>query len=220
MKGDENMNTSKLYTIHPLIMSDSIPSIDTKEYLVSKYFYLFNAYSTNFFKLKNYMDFINNNFDNVFENLGYRIMNYEYPSDLEDDLDIINWINKHYKLTGSVELDYYYSIDKNVAYDYVSKQKMYVYMNKYLKTEPYTLHWDLFEHISNILDDLRCIIEYLNNKDMRNIIKLCINFYSEYMTNMEYYVCPDDSLFNTSMVSESLLSLTYLKLFLKYTKGE
>lgn len=203
----------KLYTISPLILSDSIPRRDSYESVISEYFYLFNVYSTNPFKILNYMEFIDANFNFAFSKLKYNMIEYDYPDSL-DESDMIRYINDKYKLSGQFELDRCYNMNTFNNIDYITNKECIIYFNDYALNdlELYD-HNLLYDENDEILLNAQYLISYLNDKQtkflLNELIDKIMDCQGDMSDNMIGYL-------DTDSVSEGILTLYQLKKFVEY----
>lgn len=208
-----------LYTISPLILSEQIPERTSIEYAVSKYFHLFNIYSKNPYVVREYMRFIDANFDFAFSKLRYRMVSYQYPKELEEvPSDIITYINTRYKLTEQTKLDLGYRANHFEVYDYILGKKFSMILNDYALYDAKFMYGGLYDVDSEIMGNLLEEINYLwYNQGIRRLIHTMLIYDSAISDVMADIPDP----FSYEAVSEPLLALSQLKFFIKnYMKEE
>ncbi len=102
----------KIYTISPFIRAASLPDKTDVAFYISKYFFFFNIIHRNKTIVEIYMAYINKWFYNAFNKLGYEIIDYEYPDDIEyGSYAMIEYINNRYNLDDDFFLSYDYMVE-------------------------------------------------------------------------------------------------------------
>lgn len=211
------MKYQSLFTISPLIMSESFPKHSSIEAVVSEYFHLFNIYSTNPYVVREYMSFIDYNFDFAFTKLGYRIIEYRYPeSDNFSMIHIIKSINSHYNLTYQNTIDLSYRVNTFTVYDYTTGKDVEMYLNDYALYDS-GLMCDGLINDPDIMDNLLHELTYMNNSNWILNIIYSLEYYIGAMSDNLNHVA--DS-YDSGIISEPLLALTQLKAFIKHTMEE
>lgn len=211
------MEYKSLFTISPLIMSESIPEHSSIEAVVSEYFHLFNIYSTNPYLVREYMNFIDSNFDFAFTKLGYMIIEYKYPeSDNFSMTQMIESINSHYKLTYQNNIDLSYRVNTFTVYDYTTGKDVEIYLNDYALYDS-GLMCDGLINDPDIMDNLLHELSYMNNPNWILNIIYSLEYYIGAMSDNLNHVA--DS-YGSDIISEPLLALTQLKAFVKHTMEE
>lgn len=203
-----------IYTISPFIKSDYIPRKDTIASIISDHFYLFNIYDRNPYIVKDYMNFIDANFNLAFSQLGYNIIYYEYPDSLEyNDSSIIEYINNKYNLSNSSKLDICYKVNKEIVRDIVTNQDIPIYFNDYAYYNEVMSQYGIVNFIENdIIDNLLCIIGYLNNDYLKELINSVIIQFTEYQSSIDF-IENGASDINEDVMSTAMIVLYQLKTF-------
>lgn len=207
----------KIYTISPFIKADYIPSRSSIAGVISDHFYLFNVYSHNPYTVREYMDFIDVNFDYAFSKMKYEIISYEYPDRLrDDDSDIIEYVNAAYNLTGDYQLNRCYQMNKEVVTDLVTGSKIEIYFNDYAYYDTGLLGYSILSDVENevpyfLLDE----IEYLKDRELRSSLKGVIYQLMEYQSNLDYLGNGAIEYYDNDMISNSMLTLCQLKAYVQ-----
>ena len=205
----------KLYTISPFVSSNYIPRKATIAGVISDNFYLFNVYSRNPYIVKDYMEFIDINFDYAFSKLGYDIIYYEYPDKLEnDDSDIIEYINDKYELTGDCQLDRCYQINKETVTDIVTGKTMEIYFNDFAYYDTGLLGFSILsDNESTIPYLLLDEIKYFNNVNLRENLKRLIYQFMDYQSQLDFIANGAIEYHDNDMISNALFTLCQLKAY-------
>lgn len=213
------MKFKSLYTISPTILTDTLPNRSSIEYIISQYFHLFNIYSDNLYVVKDYMDFINVNFEFAFYKLGYEIIGYDYPENLEAPTDIIDYINNKYDLRYQSKLSIYYRVNSYSVNDIMTGSSFIIYLNDYALYDSKFMSADLYD-TQDTLYSLGIMINYLLDKDMVNVLGRLIVAVSVYDSAISDVMNDIPDVYTSGMVSEPLLSFWQLKRFVYGLKGE
>lgn len=212
---------SKLFTLSPFIWKDSSSNKPPIVSTILEYSYLFNIYSYNPYIVKEYMDFINLNFDNVFKTLDLQVIYYEFPDKLKnDESSIINYINNKYNLDDNAKIDRCYYANIFNIIDPYTKKEYTMYFNDYTLYDLSFSNKGIFDIESDILDNLYYLSDYLSNRDIIDLIKSVILRYYEYndiSMEQSMYV---GSIGEIDIINEPLYILGNLKSFVKYTTIE
>ena len=205
-----------IYTISPFINANSIPRRATITGVVSEHFYLFNVYSRNPYLVKAYMDFIDINFDYVFTKLGYKIVSYDYPDELDDDdSDIIEYINVKYDLTGDCRLDRCYQMNKETVTDLVTGKDIDLYFNDYAYYDTGMLGFSILSDAETDVPDLLLDeLKYLTNKTIRDSLKQVIFQFMDYHSQLDYLANGAIEYYDSDIISNALLTLCQLKSYI------
>lgn len=215
------MKFNTIYTISPLILSESLPKTTSVAYVISEYFHLFNIYSTNPYLVREYMNFIDINFDFAFSKLKYKIISYDYPSDIEDINDALKYINEKYGLIDTMyEIDRCYQANHYKVRDILNDKVIDIYFNDYASYDLSFLNHGVGDDEEDIVSDLLKEITYLKNKNDIDIFKILLGMLDEYKIAVSDYINNSPEFYNSGMISEPLLILSQLKSFVKDTIKE
>lgn len=93
-----------IYVVYPFCKADRLPNKGTIDRIVFDNSYFFIGYSSSILYVRKYMDFIDALFGNVFHNLKYGIMEFDYPDDIiyRSD-DMLYYIQTTYEFTLFLE---------------------------------------------------------------------------------------------------------------------
>lgn len=199
-----------LYMLFPFVRTDRLPRYNSIEQIVHDNFYLFVAYCDNLCILKDYIAFINENFDNAFHKLNYPIIPFKYPDNLAYSSGIsIQWINEHYQLDNCpIRDDYVLNYDELMLY--TKNRKTTIYATDTLLMETSALGTNLFDsdiligriyYLSSYLKDTQAVVL------LRKIL-LAICRYQQYATACKYGVMEG---YDPTVISEQLLSFYQLQ---------
>lgn len=212
----------KIYTINPFINAKSIPRKATVEGVITDHFYLFNVYNHNPYIVKEYMEFIDVNFDYAFSKLGYQLISYECPDRFDnDDSSAIEFINDRYDLTGDYRLDRCYQMNKETVIDLMTGNSINIYFNDYTYYDVGLLGFSILSDVETeipylILDEMN----YLTNLKMKTTITQLIYRFMEYQTQLDCFANGVQECYDNDMVFNSLLTLCQLKNYVYQTVKE
>ena len=207
-----------LYTISPTILSDKLPEKNSIESIISEYFHLFNIYSDNLYIVKDYMNFVDINFNHAFYKLKYEIIEYEYPDNLEAMTDIIAYINNKYKLVQQTELSIYYRVNCYTINDIFTGIPCNIYLNDYALYDSRFMDINLYN--TDLLYNLDMLVGYLNDINDRGLMKRLIQLVTIYDSAVSDVMNDIPDVFTSGMVSEPLLALSHLRTFIYNTLRE
>lgn len=115
-----------IYAVCPFCKSNRLPDKQTVERVVFDNAYFFAGYSDNILYVKRYMDFMDGLFGNVFHNLRYGIMQYNYLDKIKyASGDMIDFI----ELTYNVRMFREQVINRIVTEIPYNKTKVELYLN-------------------------------------------------------------------------------------------
>ena len=212
------MKSKSLYTISPTILSDELPENDSIESIISEYFHLFNIYSDNLYIVKDYMNFIDSNFEYAFYKLGYEIIEYKYPDNLEAMTDIIDHINNRYHLKHQTEISIYYRVNCYTVDDIFTGTPCNIYLNDYALYDSQYMSIDLYN--TDLLCNLDMVVNYLRDINDINLMKRLISLVTIYDSAVSDVMNNIPDVFTSGMVSEPILALSHLKTFVYNTLKE
>lgn len=201
-----------IYTISTFIRADSIPDRATLESVISDHFYLFQVYDRNPYIVRAYMNFIDANFDYCLSKLGYEMIRYEYPDELDySDSVIINYINYNYNLNSYNKLDTYHRVNKEDIYDIVSNSYVTIYFNDYACYDTSLNQYGILNFIENdTIENSLVIIRYLNNKRLSDLLTNLIIHFTDYITTINFDEIDSIDEYSESM-NHSIIVLYQLK---------
>ena len=167
-----------VYSISPVIYTDRLPDKATVEYVISKYFFLFQVYHESKEMVMLYMDYIDKWFDNAFSNMNLRIVQYDYPDYINyGSGQMADYINETYDLSNDNQL----AVEHELSIQY-GKHFLYgdfeVMFNGYSSYELNQSAMGLFEG-DNLSDAVMFIARYLRY-DLRRLLCEMVKALYEY----------------------------------------
>lgn len=211
-----------LYTISPFVRSDFLPSYASMARVISDNFWLFNIYSFNPYIVREYMDFIDIYFDNAFSDLNLGILQYEYPDNITDEGDILEFINSRYKLhdTG-YQLGRELAASKESIIDLVTEKEKCFYFNDYAIYDSMLSSYSILSDVDNdTMGELFDMVRYLKNDDTASIIRLLISKYEEYATIVDDISSHGIEFFDNQCISNGMYTLNQLVGFVIHEVNE
>lgn len=213
----------KLYTISPFIKTESLPRYASIESVISDNFYFFNIYSFNPYIVREYMDFIDINFDFAFSKLKLDIVIYDYPDELKrDESEVIEYINTFYDLYDTPhELNRAYGINRELVHDLMTGKETYVYFNDYATYDSQLAMNDIFNDIENdslfILNEL---LNYILDNTIVADIRMMILQLGEYEYIIDEVSNHGIDFYDNDCICNGMYILCQLKGFIQYELNE
>lgn len=161
-----------IYTLIPFA-TKAIPQPGTVGKVFSDYFYLFKVYTDSLYWMHTYIRYLNGNFHNVIDDMGFQIVEYKYPDNLEySSGKMIEWINDHYNLAdGCSSLDIYNELDVEVEFNQILGKDVAIMTNACVPSDIM-----LTEYAAGIFEDydgwreIVTIASYIVDKELSQLI--------------------------------------------------
>lgn len=212
-----------LYTISPFIKSDSLPSYASTARVISDYFYFFNIYSFNPYVIRDYMNFIDANFDYAFSELKLDMISYEYPDRLgTDESDILKYINDRYELydTG-FEITRELSAMGEPVVDLITGKTTKFYFNEYATYDSMLLTHSILSDIDDeTIEDLTSMLKYIRNDETVMNIKIMLFYYEEYASRVDDLSSYGTDVYSNDLICYGVYILNQLKGFVQHEVAE
>lgn len=212
-----------LYTISPFISSDSLPRYASMASVISDNFWLFNIYSFNPYVVREYMEFIDINFDFAFSELKLNMISYEYPDNIKgDENDILKYINSKYKLYNTpFQLEREYDVSKELVIDLISGKPKYFYFNDHAMYDSMMSTYSILSDIDNdTMLNLFNMMDYMNNANISSDIKALIIQYEEYASTIDDITSHGIEFYDNDCICIGVYILNQLKSYIKHEVDE
>ena len=205
-----------IYTISPMIYSDKLPDKGTVEYVISSYFFLFKAYHESKNMIIMYMNYIDKWYDNAFNKLNLKIIEFEYPDDITYASGLmVDYINNTYKLSNEneIEVEQELSIQSGPHFLFGTFEVM---LNNVSLWEIEQSATSLFEY-DNISDAVMIIARYLQfdvRKILCKLVKVLYD-YDDAFQELEQTDCYHYDVLNNPYIDENYALYYQLRKFIE-----
>ena len=204
-----------VYTIIPFA-TKTFPVDGTIGKIFFDHFYLFKVYTDSLPMLQQYIRYLDGNFDNVFSNMGFQIVDYKYPNKINySSGQMIEWINDHYELpVGCSTLDISYELNTEVEFNQVLGKDITIMSNAFA---PY----DILQYGVGIFEDydkwreIIVLANYVNDSWLSELICNLMTRIADYAraaTALGYGVYEQ---YDTSYIHEQYFILYQQKVFIR-----
>lgn len=207
----------EIYSISPFVRSETIPESSSVESIILSNFYLFNGYDSNPYIVRDYMNFIDSEFDFVFSKLKLSMVSYEYPENMEyGSWQMIEYINDNYNLVGSCKLDREYRLDDIKFKHPITGKPSIVRFNEYVMYDVGLLNKSIFnDKNSTSIKILRIVNKYFRDRKLKTTISNILDSV-EYTVDLLSAFCDSrTNIHDTSYMCEATLILCQLKSYIK-----
>ena len=214
---------NEIFSISPFVRSNSLPETLSMESIILSNFYLFNGYDKNPYIVRDYMNFIDSEFDFAFSKMKLSIVSYKYPNNIEyGSWQMVDYINDNYNLISNHRIEREYRLDSMQFKHPITGKQSIVRFNEYAMYDIGLLNKSIFNDEDNFdVKMLRFISKYFvdrkDKKRLNDVLDLV-----EYNNNIIGEICEsrNTQLHEVGFICEPLLILCQLKSYIKYLYEE